>query len=355
MKQILPDPLRWSREAVKGGRIVFGFASLPVSGKEFFIKEGWSMALNRKDLLGLQDLTTDEIQLILDTAEPMRDIICRPIKKVPTLRGKAVVNLFYEPSTRTRASFELAAKYMSADTISISTSTSSVVKGESLKDTAKTLEVMGADVVVIRHPAAGAPHLLSKHLAASVINAGDGLHEHPTQALLDMYTIREKKGRLAGLRVAIVGDIMHSRVARSNIWGLTRMGAEVRVTGPSTLLPAELGKLGVASFTSLEEGLAGADVIMVLRLQLERQQTGLFPTLREYARLFGVTAGRVRLAHPEALIMHPGPLNRGVEIAPEVADGIQSVINEQVANGVAVRMALLYLLAGGGGFHEAIG
>ena len=313
------------------------------------------MGLSRKDLLGIQELSVEEIQLILDTAEPMRDIIRRQIKKVPTLRGKALINLFYEPSTRTRTSFELAGKYMSADTINISTSTSSAVKGETLKDTAKTLEVMGADIVIIRHGAAGAPHILSKHLSASVINAGDGFHEHPTQALLDMYTIREKKGQISGLKVAIVGDILHSRVARSNIWGLTKMGAEVRVIGPSTLLPPGIAELGVTPFTSLEEGLPGADVIIVLRVQLERQQKGLFPTIREYARLFGVTAERVGMAKPDVLIMHPGPMNRGVEIAPEVADGVHSVINEQVTNGVAVRMALLYLLAGGGGPHEAIG
>ncbi len=313
------------------------------------------MGLNRKDLLGMQDLTAEEIQLILETAEPMKDIIRRQIKKVPTLRGKVVINLFYEPSTRTRTSFELAGKYMSADTINISTSTSSVVKGETLQDTAKTLEVMGADVVVIRHSAAGAPHILSKHLSASVINAGDGFHEHPTQALLDMFTIKEKKGRIAGLKVAIVGDILHSRVARSNIWGLARMGAEVRVIGPATLVPPEIEKLGVTIYTSVEEGVRDADVIMVLRIQLERQQKGLFPTIREYARLYGITAERVSLARPDVMIMHPGPMNRGVEIAPEVADSMQSVINEQVTNGVAVRMALLYLLAGGGNPHETVG
>ena len=313
------------------------------------------MSLNRKDLLGIKDLSADEIRLILETAEPMKDIISRQIKKVPTLRGRAIINLFYEPSTRTRTSFELAGKYMSADTINISTSTSSVVKGESLKDTAKTLEVMGADVVVIRHGAAGAPYILSKHISASVINAGDGFHEHPTQALLDMFTIKEKKGRLEGLKVAIIGDILHSRVARSNIWGLTKMGAEVRVIGPSTLLPPDVEKLGVTAYTSVQDGIKDADVVMVLRMQLERQQKGLFPTIREYARLFGVTSERVRLARPDALVMHPGPMNRGMEIAPDVADGIQSVINEQVTNGVAVRMALLYLLAGGGSSHEAIG
>ena len=282
------------------------------------------MSLHRKDLLGIKDLTVEEIRLILETAEPMKDIMRRQIKKVPTLRGKAVINLFYEPSTRTRTSFELAGKYMSADTINISTTSSSVVKGETLKDTAKTLEVMGADVVIIRHAATGAPHILSKHLSASVINAGDGFHEHPSQALLDMFTIQEKKGRLAGLKVAIVGDIKHSRVARSNIWGLTKMGAEVRVIGPSTLLPPEIEKLGVTPYSSVDEGLVDVDVIMVLRIQLERQEKGLFPSLREYAKLYGITTDRVRLARPDALVMHPGPMNRGVEIAPEVADGVQS-------------------------------
>ncbi len=312
------------------------------------------MGLNRKDLLGIRELSVEEIELILETAEPMKDIIGRQIKKVPTLRGKVVINLFYEPSTRTRTSFELAGKYMSADTINISTSTSSVVKGETLKDTGKTLEVMGADVVIIRHSASGAPHILAKHLSASVINAGDGFHEHPTQALLDMFTIKEKKGRLAGLKVAIVGDIMFSRVARSNIWGLTKMGAEVRVIAPATLLPPGIEKLGVTPYTSIEEGLCDVDVVMVLRMQLERQQKGLFPTIREYSRLYGVTAERVRLACPDALVMHPGPMNRGIEIAPDVADGVQAVINEQVTNGVAVRMALLYLLTGGGNPHEAV-
>ncbi len=313
------------------------------------------MGLNRKDLLGIQDLSVEEIGLILETAEPMKDIISRQIKKVPTLRGKAVINLFYEPSTRTRTSFELAGKYMSADTINISTSTSSVVKGESLKDTARTLEVMGADVVIIRHPAAGAPHILSRHISASVINAGDGFHEHPTQALLDMFTIKQKRGGFKGLKVAIVGDILHSRVARSNIWGLTKMGAEVRAVGPSTLMPPDIARLGAAPYSSVEDGIRDADVVMVLRIQLERQQKGLFPSVREYARLFGVTAERLRLAKPDALVMHPGPMNRGVEISPEVADSVQSVINEQVTNGVAVRMALLYLLAGGGNPHEAVG
>lgn len=312
------------------------------------------MGLNRKDLLGIQDLTAEEIKLILETAEPMKELIGRQIKKAPTLRGKAVINIFYEPSTRTRTSFELAGKYLSADTINISASTSSAVKGESLKDTARTLEVMGADVVVIRHGAAGAPHILSKHLSSSVINAGDGFHEHPTQALLDMYTIKEKKQGFKDLKVAIVGDILHSRVARSNIWGLTKMGADVRVVGPSTLMPLDVEKMGVKVYTNIEEGLRGVDVVMVLRIQLERQQKGLFPTIREYSRLYGVTPERLRLASQDALVMHPGPMNRGVEIAPEVADSVQSVINEQVTNGVAVRMAILYLLTGGGNPNEAI-
>lgn len=310
------------------------------------------MALKNKDLLGIKDLTPEEIQLILDTAEPMKGVIGRSIKKVPTLRGKAVINLFYEASTRTRTSFELAGKYMSADTINISTATSSVTKGESLKDTAKTLEVMGADVVIIRHSAAGAPHILAKHIAASVINAGDGAHEHPTQALLDMYTIREKKGQLQGLKIAIIGDILHSRVVRSNIYGLIKMGAEVRVVGPATLMPPGIEQLGVKSYYKIDEALKDVDVAMVLRLQLERQQKGLFPTIREYARTWGLNKERLLLAKPDVLVMHPGPMNRGVEISPEVADGMASVINEQVTNGVAVRMALLYLLTGGGSPNE---
>ncbi len=311
------------------------------------------MGLKSKDLLGLRETSPEEIQLILDTAVPMKDIILRDIKKVPTLRGKVVVNLFFENSTRTRTSFELAGKYLSADTINIAASTSSVSKGESLKDTAKTIEVMGADVIIIRHSASGSPHLLAKHVKASVINAGDGTHEHPTQALLDMYTIKEKLGRIEGLKVAILGDVLHSRVARSNIWGLTKLGAEVRVVGPSTLLPVEIEKLGVKAFTRIEDALDGVDVINVLRIQLERQQKGLFPTTREYGRLFGLNPQRLACAKPDALVLHPGPMNRGIEIAHEVADGVQSVINEQVTNGVAVRMALLYLLTGGGAAEDA--
>ncbi|GAB6157350.1 aspartate carbamoyltransferase catalytic subunit [Desulfotomaculum varum] len=305
------------------------------------------MFWQRKDLLGLRQLTPEEINLILDTAVPMKEIIGRKIKKIPTLRGRSMVTLFYENSTRTRASFELAAKFLSADTLGLAASGSSVAKGESLRDTGLTLTAMGVDVVVMRHPASGAAEYLAKCIPAAVINAGDGTHEHPTQALLDMFTIREKKGSLAGLKVAIVGDILHSRVARSNIWGLSKLGAEVRVAGPSTLLPPELEQLGVKVFTEVEAALEGVDVVNVLRIQLERQQQGLFPTLREYSRLFGINQKRLQLTAPDALIMHPGPMNRGVEIDPQVAYGSRSVINEQVTNGVAVRMALLYLLTGG--------
>ncbi|NPV27696.1 MAG: aspartate carbamoyltransferase catalytic subunit [Firmicutes bacterium] len=313
------------------------------------------MGLNRKDLLGLEDLSAEEIKLILDTAIPMKDIMHRDIKKVPALRGKVIATLFYENSTRTRTSFELAGKYMSADTVSLAVATSSVQKGESLRDTAKTIEVMGVDAVIIRHQVSGTPHYLARHLKASVINAGDGQHEHPTQALLDMYTIREKKGRIEGLKVAILGDILHSRVARSNIWGLTKLGAEVRVVGPSTLMPSEITRLGVKSFYRVEEALEGVDVVNVLRIQLERQQKGLFPTIREYSRLFGLTNERLKYAQPDVLVLHPGPMNRGVEISPEVADGPHSVINEQVTNGVAIRMAILYLLLGGGTVSEIVG
>ncbi|HBV96508.1 MAG: aspartate carbamoyltransferase [Peptococcaceae bacterium BICA1-7] len=306
------------------------------------------MPLLRKDLLGLEGAGADEINLVLDTAASMKEVLGRKIKKVPALRGKTVVNLFYEPSTRTRTSFELSAKYLSADSVNIAASTSSTVKGESLKDTAATLTALGADLVVLRHPMAGAPHMLAGHIKAAVINAGDGAHEHPTQSLLDMYTVREKKGGIKGLEVAIVGDVLHSRVARSNIWGFTAMGARVRLCGPTTMMPAEIEKTGAHVYSRMEEALDGADVVIMLRIQLERQQQGLFPGIREYAGLFGLNEKRLKLAAPKALVMHPGPINRGVEIAHEVADGIQSVINEQVTNGVAVRMALLYLLMGGG-------
>jgi aspartate carbamoyltransferase catalytic subunit len=304
--------------------------------------------LKRKDILGLREMDRAEIDLILDTADTLKDIATRPIKKVPTLRGKSFVTLFYENSTRTAKSFELAGKYLSADAINISISSSSVQKGETLIDTARNLEVMGVDAVVMRHPAGGAPHMLAKYLKCSVINAGDGMHEHPTQGLLDMLTIRQKKGTLEGLKVAIIGDIFHSRVARSNIYGLTKYGAEVWVAGPSTMLPTGLEELGVKVTNRVEEALEGADVVNVLRLQLERQEKGLFPSVAEYHKFWGVNPQRLKLAKPDHLLMHPGPMNRGVEISTYSADGDQSLILEQVTNGVAVRMAILYLLLGGG-------
>jgi aspartate carbamoyltransferase catalytic subunit len=305
---------------------------------------GWK----RKDLLGIQDLSVDEINLILDTAVSMKEIASRDIKKVPTLRGKTIINLFYEPSTRTRTSFEIAGKWMSADVINISTSSSSVAKGESLKDTGLTLQAMHPDVVVIRHSAVGAPHLLAGILQrTSVINAGDGAHEHPTQALLDLLTIRERRGTLSGLKAAIVGDILQSRVARSNIFAMRKMGMQVRASGPATMLPRYLAQLGVEVFGRIEPAIADADIIMMLRVQLERQAAGLFPTLREYSKLFGLNLDRLKSAKRDVLIMHPGPINRGVEISPEVADGPYSLILNQVENGLAIRMALLYLLAGG--------
>jgi len=302
---------------------------------------------HRKDFLGIEDLSKEEITSILDVARPMKDIISRDIKKVPTLRGKVVVTLFYEPSTRTRTSFELAGKYLSADTVNLAVSTSSVQKGESLKDTIKTIEAMGADVIIIRHSMSGVPHYVARNTKMRVINAGDGTHEHPTQALLDMFSIREKKGTLEGLKVAILGDILHSRVARSNIFGLQKFGCEVRVIGPSTLMPADIERMGVKKYFNIEEGLEGVDVINVLRIQRERQKEGLFPTLEEYSELYCLTRERVKLARPDVLVLHPGPMNRGVEIAGDVADGVHSVIEEQVTNGVAVRMALLYLMMGG--------
>lgn len=305
------------------------------------------MYWQRKDLLGLRGLTPEEINLVLDTAVPMKEIIGRKIKKTPTLRGRSVVTLFYENSTRTRSSFDLAAKFLSADTVGLSSSGSSVAKGESLRDTGLTLTAMGVDVVVLRHPASGAAEYLAKYVPAAVINAGDGTHEHPTQALLDMFTIREKKGSMVGLKVAIVGDILHSRVARSNIWGLTKLGAEVRVVGPATLMPPEIASMGVQVYSKVDEALEGVDVVNVLRIQLERQQQGLFPSIREYSRLYGINQRRVNLTKPDAIILHPGPMNRGVEIDPQVAYGERSLINEQVTNGVAIRMALLYLLTGG--------
>jgi len=311
------------------------------------------MSLFKKDLLGLEGLSRDKINLILDTAASMKEILGRQIKKVPTLRGKTVVNMFYEPSTRTRTSFELASKYLSADAVNISASTSSAVKGESLRDTAATIAALGADVVVLRHPMAGSPLMLARSVKCAVINAGDGAHEHPSQGLLDLLTVREKKGDIKGLQVAVVGDVLHSRVARSDIWGFTQMGASVRLCGPSTMMPAEIEQTGACCFNRMEEALEGADVVIMLRIQMERQQQGLFPGVREYARLFGLNRNRLALAAPDALVMHPGPINRGIEISHDVADGVQSVINEQVTNGVAVRMALLYLLMGGGSGNVA--
>ena len=299
-----------------------------------------------KDLLGIKELTSEEIYYILETASGFKDVLQRDIKKVPPLRGKTVVNLFFEPSTRTRISFELAAKRLSADVINLSTVTSSVVKGETLKDTALTIKALGADFVVIRHSSAGVPHFLSRLLNISVINAGDGANEHPTQALLDLFTILSHKKNIKGLVVAIIGDITHSRVARSNIYALKKLGAQVRVICPPTLMPAEIKNLGIEVFSNMEEGLKKADVIMTLRLQLERQSKAFLPSLEEYFYLYGLTTERVKLAKDNAIVMHPGPMNRGVEIESAVADGPQSVILEQVTNGLAVRMAVLYLLAG---------
>lgn len=305
------------------------------------------MRLKNKDLLGLEYLDREEINLILETAKPFKELFTRSVKKVPPLRGKTVVLLFYEPSTRTRISFELAAKRLSADVLNISASTSSVAKGESLIDTAKTLEAMKADFVVIRHSMAGAPQILARTINASIINAGDGTHEHPTQGLLDMFTIWEKKGRLSGLKVAIVGDILHSRVARSNIWGLNKMGAKVYVVGPATLIPPRIEQMGVKIFYDLDEIIDELDVINILRIQMERQKENLFPSLREYNEIFGITDERLKRAKKDLLVMHPGPMNRGIEISSSVAEGSRSVITEQVTNGIAVRMAVLYLLAGG--------
>ncbi len=302
------------------------------------------MAFNRKHLLGLQGVTRDEIETILVTAANMKQIVLGPNKKAPHLAGKSITTLFYENSTRTRMSFELASKYMGAAAANISASASSVSKGETLIDTGKTIDVMGTDVIIMRHPMSGAPHLLAKHVNASVINAGDGMNEHPTQALLDMFTMREKKGKIEGLKVAIVGDALHSRVARSNIHGLTTMGAKLTLAGAPTLLPPELDKLGFKMTTSVREAVEGADVVMGLRIQRERQQAGLFPSVAEYAKEFGLSEDIMSLARPDALVMHPGPMNRGVEISSSVADSGQSAITEQVTNGVAVRMALLYLI-----------
>jgi len=300
----------------------------------------------REDLLGIAELSPGEIELVLDTAESFREVGERPIKKVPTLRGKTVVNLFFESSTRTRSSFEIAEKRLSADNLNFTASGSALAKGESLVDTALNLQAMAPDLIVIRHAHAGAPHLLARKLKAGVINAGDGAHEHPTQALLDAYTIRRHKGRLAGLKVAIVGDIEHSRVVRSNIHLLTKMGARVTVAGPRTMMPVGIERLGVEVAHTLAEAVRGADVIMMLRIQLERQGRMAIPSIKEYFELFGLTSARLAGAADDVIIMHPGPMNRGVEIASEVADGPYSVILEQVTHGVSVRMAVLYLLSG---------
>lgn len=306
-----------------------------------------NLVFNRKHLLGLEGVSAEEIKLILDTAASFKEVLERPIPKVPTLRGKTVVNLFYEASTRTRISFELAEKRLSADTISFSTSTSSVIKGESLRDTAQNIEAMKVDMVVIRHAAAGAPHFLTHWIKGSVINAGDGCHEHPTQALLDMMTLYEIYKELKGLRVAIVGDILHSRVARSNIFGLTTMEAEVAICGPAPLIPIDAEKWQAKIFHNVDQAIAWADVLMVLRIQLERQTANFFPSLREYHNYFGITRERLEKANKKITIMHPGPINRGIELDSDLADDPQiSVILSQVTNGVAVRMAILYLLSG---------
>lgn len=312
------------------------------------------MNLKSKDLIGLRDISAEEIQYILDTAKTMKYIVTSNNKKTAHLQGKSIITLFYENSTRTRLSFELASKYMGASAANISASSSSVSKGETLIDTGNTINMMGSDVVIIRHPMSGAPHLLAKNIKASVINAGDGMNEHPTQALLDMFTILEKKGTIKGLKIAIIGDVLHSRVARSNIWGLTKLGAEVGLSGPATLMPRDIEKLGVKVYSTVQEAILDADVVMGLRIQLERQKKGLFPTIREYSRFFGIDDKRLKLAKEDALVLHPGPVNRGVELSSAVIDGEQSLINEQVTNGVAIRMALLYLLTRRGINNETI-
>ena len=303
--------------------------------------------LDRKDLLGLEGMSAEELKLILDTTASFKEISERPIKKVPALRGRTVVNLFFEPSTRTRASFELAEKRLSADAVNISKSTSSVVKGESLRDTAENLQAMKIDAIVIRHSASGAPHFLAKLLDAAVINAGDGAHEHPTQGLLDIFTLREKLGDLAGKKIVIIGDITHSRVARSNIFGLVTLGADITVCGPPTMMPARIEDMGVTVESNLNRAVQNADAINVLRVQLERQKVNLFPSVAEYAEVYGVSKDTLARMKPDGLVMHPGPMNRGVEISQDVADGDRAVILEQVTNGVAVRMAVLYLVCEG--------
>lgn len=301
---------------------------------------------NRKDLLGIRELSADEINFVLDSADAFKQVGTRDVKKVPALRGKTLVNFFVEPSTRTRTSFELAAIRLSADVINISATASSLTKGETLKDTARNLEALHADIIVLRHSSAGSAQFLAERLRSSVINGGDGAHEHPTQALLDLYTMREKKGAIAGLHVAIIGDILFSRVARSNIFGLLKLGARVTLVGPSTLVPRELEKLGVTVSNKIDDVLPSVDVVNLLRIQHERQRKEYFPGLGEYIRLFGLTKARAKLLKPDCLIMHPGPINRGVEIDSELADGVQSVILDQVTNGLAVRMAVLYLCGG---------
>ncbi len=305
------------------------------------------MQFNRKDILDIESLSADEINMILDTAVSMKEISERPIKKVPALRGKTVILFFYEASTRTKTSFDIAAKRLSADSISLTGSSSSIAKGETLIDTARNLEAMKPDVIILRHAHAGAPHMLAGRLNASVINAGDGMHAHPTQALLDMFTVREKKGSIKGLSIAIIGDIAHSRVARSNAVGFIKLGAEVVMCGPATMIPKGIESLGVSVAENIEDAVCGADVIMMLRIQKERQKSFLFPTEREYSKIFGLTSKKLENAKDDVLIMHPGPVNRGLELAHDVMDGPYSVILDQVTNGVAVRMAVLYLTAGG--------
>ncbi len=306
------------------------------------------MRLDNKNLLGLESLSKNDIELILSTAIPMKKIFTRSVKKVPALRGKAILNLFYEPSTRTRTSFEIAAKSLSADVINISTSTSSILKGESLVDTTKTIEALNVDAIVLRHNASGAPQFLARRTSLPIINGGDGIHEHPTQALLDLFTIKERKKNIKGLKVAIVGDILHSRVSRSNIIGITKLGGEVRVIGPPTLIPKNIEKLGCKVYYTLEEGLKDVDVIYCLRIQLERQAKNLFPSLEEYIKLFSINEKRLALAKNDVLVMHPGPMNRGVELSAKVAYSDLSTIKDQVTNGIAIRMAVFYLILGGG-------
>ena len=311
------------------------------------------MQFNPKHIISIKDMSADELTFILDTAISFKEINRRDIKKVPTLRGKTIINLFFEASTRTRTSFEIAGKRLSADTINISASGSSVVKGETLEDTAKNIEAMNPDIIVMRHNASGACQYLTERLHCSVINAGDGMHEHPSQALLDAYTIRESKGKIEGLTVAIIGDITHSRVVRSNIYCLTKLGAKVRIAGPGTMLPPGIEKLGCEVFRNIDDAIRGADVVMMLRIQRERQGAPLIPSTREYCKFFSLNEARLKLAKEDAIVMHPGPINRGVELSSSIADGPQNVILDQVENGVAVRMALLYLVAGGEKLQQA--